>query len=66
MWQPSTDFSYGFGAGVSFFLLVEMIRCIRIACCKPKQSESQTESSTDNVPPSYNVPIGLPVIARKR
>ena len=65
MWEPSTDFAYGFGAGVSFFLLIEIVRCIRVACCKSQSPESQTES-TGHLPPSYNVPIGLPVIAKKR
>jgi hypothetical protein len=63
MWQPSTDFSYGFAAGISFFLLVEIVRCIRTRCCK--NSEPQPE--LDQMPPSYTLPVGIPpVIARKR
>ena len=65
MWQPSADFSYGFGAGVSFFLLIEIIRCVRAACCNKKETPPPPTSPT--VPTPFGLPVGMPpVIARMR
>lgn len=68
MWAPSTDFSYGFGAGVSFFLLIEIIRCVRAACCnKNETSPTSAPPTSPTVPPPYGLPIGIPpVVARMR
>jgi len=62
MWAPSTDFSYGFGAGISFFIVIEVIRCIREACCKKQEPQQPTLPVTTPM-----LPIGLPpVVARMR
>ena len=54
MWSPTMDFAYGFATGISFFLLVEIVRCVRVAC--------QEKKSLAVVPPLYvpSAPIMSP------
>jgi hypothetical protein len=71
MWEPSTDFSYGFASGISFFLIIEIIRCIRTSCCHRNNTPSTNINHNQTLPsiitPQYNLPASVPpVFARTR
>jgi hypothetical protein len=68
MWEPSTDFSYGFASGISFFLIIEMIRCVRASCCNRNNNNTQSNNTQPSIiTPQYTLPASIPpVFARTR
>lgn len=64
MWSPSTDFSYGFASGVSLFLLVELIRCIRMACTRKKDETKTITNEIATYPPQHGPIIPYPYLSQ--
>jgi hypothetical protein len=59
-----TDFAYGFGAGISFFLLVEIVRCLRMACqSTPAHTPHPSIQSIPQPLSSIYIPASAPIMS---